>query len=115
MYKIVSIMIEKIKEYTKIIDKKKLGKLSMLLFIVMLAIFLATTFKIKEVKTFIQQNQEQTLLISLFIYVIAGISFLPSTPLTIFIAVLVGPFQAAAVATVGTPWLRSYNTILGNR
>jgi len=101
MYKIVSIMIEKIKEYTKIIDKKKLGKLSMLLFIVILAIILATTFKINEAKTFIQQNQEQTLLISLFIYVIAGISFLPSTPLTIFIAVLVGPFQAAAVAAVG--------------
>jgi len=101
MYKIVPIMIAHIKKLTKTFDTRKLIKLSVLLIIVVSAIFLAIRLNMHDVKTFIQQNKDQALLISLLIYVISGLAFFPSTPLTVFIAFLVGPFPAAAVATVG--------------
>ncbi|MEA3327164.1 MAG: VTT domain-containing protein, partial [Chloroflexota bacterium] len=94
-------MIEIFKKPINTIDTRKFIKLLMSMIIVISAVVLAISFKMSEVKTFIQQNQEQTLLISLIIYVIAGIAFLPSAPLTVFIVVLVGPFQAVAVATLG--------------
>ena len=101
MYKIVPIMIDHIKKLTKTFDTRKLIKLSVLLIIVVSAIFLAIRLNMHDVKTFIHQNKDQALLISLLIYVISGLAFFPSTPLTVFIAFLVGPFPAAAVATVG--------------
>jgi len=101
MYKIVPIMIEKIKFHIKTIDTSKLIQLSVILIIVISAIIFAIRFNMNEVKTFIQNNKKQALLISLFIYVISGLAFLPSTPLTVFIAFLVGPLPAAIVATLG--------------
>jgi len=85
----------------KALTRTNLVKLLLVLTIVILAIIVSMNFSMKEIKSFIHQNQEQTILISLLIYVISGIAFLPSIPLTLFIAVLIGPLQAAAIATIG--------------
>lgn len=69
--------------------------------IVGLSIFVSLNYNLVDIKSYIQQNPRQTILISLLIYVSFGLTFLPSIPLTLFIAVLIGPLQAALVATVG--------------
>jgi len=65
------------------------------------AIIISINYTMADVKAYIQANPKQAILISLLIYVSFGLTFLPSIPLTLFIAVLMGPLQAAIVATVG--------------
>lgn len=69
--------------------------------IVGLAVVVSLNYSMADVKNYIRLNPSQTILISLVIYVSFGLTFLPSIPLTLFIAVLIGPLQAALVATVG--------------
>lgn len=69
--------------------------------IIGLAVIVSLNYSMADVKNYIRQNPSQTILISLVIYVSFGLTFLPSIPLTLFIAVLIGPLQAAIVATVG--------------
>jgi uncharacterized membrane protein YdjX (TVP38/TMEM64 family) len=65
------------------------------------AIFISLNYTMADIQDYIASNPRQTIMISLLIYVSFGLTFLPSIPLTLFIAVLIGPLQAAIVATVG--------------
>jgi len=65
------------------------------------AIFIGVNYTMADVQAYIEQNPRQTIVISLLVYVSFGLTFLPSIPLTLFIAVLIGPLQAAIVATIG--------------
>lgn len=65
------------------------------------AVFISLNYTMADIQDYIQANPRQTIMISLLIYVSFGLTFLPSIPLTLFIAVLIGPLQAAIVATVG--------------
>lgn len=65
------------------------------------AVYISLNYTMADIQDYIQANPRQTILISLVIYVSFGLTFLPSIPLTLFIAVLIGPLQAAIVATVG--------------
>lgn len=69
--------------------------------IIAAAVYVSRNFRLADIQAFIQENRRQTILISLLIYISFGLTFLPSIPLTLFIAVLIGPLQAAIVATVG--------------
>lgn len=80
---------------------KNLLKLSLVVLLLVFAVVVSLQFNLDDVQTYIKQNQGQTLIISLLVYVLFGFTFLPSIPLTLFIAILIGPFQAALVATLG--------------
>lgn len=69
--------------------------------IIAAAIFVSLNFSMADIQNYIQDHPRQTILISLLIYISFGLTFLPSIPLTLFIAVLIGPLQATIVATAG--------------
>jgi len=94
-------IIEFVNEHQKIFNRENYLKFLGLLIILAIAIWGSLRFDFEEIKPIIRQNQSQAMLISLVIYILFGFTFLPSVPLTIFIAVLIGPLQAAVVAAVG--------------
>ena len=95
-------LIEKfLNEHPKIFNRENYIKFLGLFLILAIAIWGSLRFDFEEIKPIIRQNQSQAILISLIIYVLFGFTFLPSVPLTLFIAVLIGPFQAAVVAALG--------------
>jgi len=69
--------------------------------IIGLAVIVSINYSMADIQNYIKQYPSYTILISLGVYVSFGLTFLPSIPLTLFIAVLIGPLQAIIVATVG--------------
>lgn len=94
-------IIEFVNEHQKIFNRENYLKFLGLLIILAIAIWGSLRFDFEEIKPIIRQNQSQAILISLVIYILFGFTFLPSVPLTIFIAVLIGPLQAAVVSAIG--------------
>jgi uncharacterized membrane protein YdjX (TVP38/TMEM64 family) len=92
---------EFINDHPKIFNRENYLKFLGLFIILVIAIWGSLRFDFEEIKPIIRQNQSQAIVISLVIYVLFGFTFLPSVPLTLFIAVLIGPFQAAVVAAIG--------------
>jgi len=82
-------------------NKQNMLKLSLLAVLLIFGVAFSLNFSINDIQAFIQENQSQAILISLALYVLFGFTFLPSIPLTLFIAVLIGPLQAAVVAALG--------------
>lgn len=73
----------------------------LIVLIIGIAIAISLNYSMSDVQRYIKQYPSRTILISLGVYVSFGLTFLPSIPLTLFIAVLIGPIQAIIVATVG--------------
>ncbi|MFU8827479.1 MAG: VTT domain-containing protein [Brevefilum sp.] len=78
-----------------------IARIVLILIIITAAIFVSLNYTLADIQDYIQANPRQTIIISLLIYISFGLTFFPSIPLTLFIAVLIGPLQAAIVATVG--------------
>jgi uncharacterized membrane protein YdjX (TVP38/TMEM64 family) len=95
-------MIKRLTErHPKIFNKTNAVKLIALFVVLAIAVWGSMKLDFKDVKVFIEQNQSQAILISLLVYILFGFTFLPSIPLTLFIAALIGPLQAALVAALG--------------
>lgn len=92
---------EFVNDHPKIFNRDNYLKFLGLVLILAIAIWGSLKFDLEEIKPMIRQNQNQALLISLVIYVLFGFTFIPSIPLTLFTAVLIGPMQAAVVAALG--------------
>jgi uncharacterized membrane protein YdjX (TVP38/TMEM64 family) len=90
-----------IDHHKNIFTRTNIIKISFVLLVLVFAIIVSVNFSYSDIKAFINQNQGQTILISLLIYILFGFTFLPSVPLTLFLAVLIGPLLAAIVATLG--------------
>jgi uncharacterized membrane protein YdjX (TVP38/TMEM64 family) len=90
-----------IRQHPKIFSQANIIKIIGIAIIFVIAIWASFQLDLDQVKLFIQQNKSQAILISLLIYILFGFTFLPSIPITIFSAVLIGPFQAAVVAALG--------------
>ena len=73
----------------------------LIVIIVGIAILVSINYSMADVQSYIKRYPSHTILISLGVYVSFGLTFLPSIPLTLFIAVLIGPLQAIIVATIG--------------
>lgn len=92
---------EFVNDHPKIFNRDNYLKFLGLCLVLVIAIWGSLQFDLEEIKPIIRQNQSQALLISLVIYVLFGFTFIPSIPLTLFTAVLIGPMQAAVVAAMG--------------
>ena len=90
-----------INNHPKIFNRSNALKLLGLLIILAAALWGSIKLDIEDIKPIIKQNQNQAMLISLLVYILFGFTFLPSIPLTLFIAILIGPLQAAVVAAIG--------------
>jgi len=89
------------KSHPKIFNQTNAVKLIALFAFLTITIWGSLKLGFDDIKFFIEQNQSQAILISLLVYILFGFTFLPSIPLTLFIAALIGPLQAALVAALG--------------
>lgn len=92
---------KRLSSYNFLANPHHIIRVSLIATIIGLAIFVSVNYTMVDIKQYIENNPSQTILISLLVYVSFGLTFLPSIPLTLFIAVLIGPLQATIVATVG--------------
>ncbi|MFZ3152089.1 MAG: hypothetical protein WA116_10480 [Anaerolineaceae bacterium] len=87
-------------ETTKTNNRKWLSIVIMLL-ITVGAIVLSNYYDFAVVEAFIQQNPSWTILISLAVYLVLGITVIPCIPLTIFLAYTLDPLTAILVNGTG--------------
>ncbi len=59
------------------------------------------SFDLPDAQAFIRANRRQAILISIGVYFLLGFTFIPASPLTLFLAVYLGPFETVLIATVG--------------
>ena len=67
----------------------------------MIGLLLTIFFRHDQFQSLIESNTNLAILISLLIYALLGMTFIPTSPITLFLVVLVGPLMAALVATLG--------------
>jgi uncharacterized membrane protein YdjX (TVP38/TMEM64 family) len=79
----------------------KTVQIALILIILALGLFIMLSFDFQEAKTFIRANRSQAALISMGIYLLLGFTFIPAAPLTLFLAVYMGPIATVAIATTG--------------
>ncbi len=83
------------------ISKEKRVKISLLVGAVMVGLILTIFFRYEQFQSLIEKNPSLAVLISLLFYTLLGITFIPTSPITLFLAVILGPFMAALVAILG--------------
>ena len=67
----------------------------------LLVVLLSHRFDLTETHVFIQNHRPYAAIISILVYILIGFTFIPAIPLTLFLAVLLTPLQAALLATIG--------------
>ena len=81
-------------------DNKAVQIGSVLLFLAV-AVFIMVNFDLLDAQNYIRANRGQAALISIAIYFLLGFTFIPASPLTLFLAVFMGPWETVLVATIG--------------
>ncbi len=84
------------------ISKDKRLKISLLVGVVIIGLFFTTFFRFEHFHSLIENNTYLAILISLLVYAILGLTFIPTSPITLFLVFLIGPLMAALVAIFGT-------------
>ncbi|MBW6467421.1 MAG: VTT domain-containing protein [Brevefilum sp.] len=64
-------------------------------------VLIMVNFDLPDAKAFIRAHRGQAVLISIVIYFLMGFTFIPASPLTLFLAVFMGPWETVLVATIG--------------
>jgi uncharacterized membrane protein YdjX (TVP38/TMEM64 family) len=93
--------------------RKNLLNLGLLLAFLTSIVLIAIFFDLDSIKGFIRTHEKQAILVSIVVYGFFGITFLPTFPLTVFIAVLLGPLPSALIATVGNTLAAVLGYLLG--
>lgn len=83
------------------LSKEKWLKISLLFGVIILGLFLTIFFSYENFQMLVENNTNLTVLISLLVYALLGMTFIPTSPITLFLAILIGPLSAALVATLG--------------
>jgi uncharacterized membrane protein YdjX (TVP38/TMEM64 family) len=83
------------------LSKEKRLKISLLVGVLIIGFLLSIFFRFNNFQELIEANPNLTVLISLLIYALLGMTFIPTSPVTLLLAVLIGPLMAALVAIVG--------------
>lgn len=85
----------------KFFKQNKVINIILIALILLTAVIITLNFDMSEAQRFIRQHRSQAIIISVGIYCLLGFTFIPASPLTLFIAVLLGPLQAVIIASVG--------------
>ncbi len=77
--------------------------LRVVLSVALMIIIIVITIKldINNAKTFLEEHQKQAFSIGIIIYFIFSFTLLPTSPLTIFNAILLGPLESVAISVTG--------------
>jgi membrane protein YqaA with SNARE-associated domain len=104
-----------------IIEKKPISardkciNIGILVFLTIVGVVISIKFDWQTVRTFLKENPSWTIFISLVVYALLGLTFIPSTPLVIVVAYNIGVVPAIIVAGVGqslASWLEYYEGML---
>jgi uncharacterized membrane protein YdjX (TVP38/TMEM64 family) len=71
------------------------------IYLVIVVIVLAV-YDISQYQAYFDQNQKLAFLISFLAVFVSGVAFIPTTPITVLAALLLGPVQAALITGLGT-------------
>jgi uncharacterized membrane protein YdjX (TVP38/TMEM64 family) len=82
-------------------NRDKIISILIILLFVLLVSYIASKYKFSAIQTFIQNNRQYSVIISLILYAVLGATPVPSEPLTIFITSIEGPLFALILATTG--------------
>lgn len=82
-------------------DRGKWYKLIPITLIVIIALIFILTFDIEDLRQFLQNYEKPGLLICLLVYVILGITFIPSDPVTLIVLAWKGPLIAIILSALG--------------
>ncbi len=85
----------------KSLENKKTINFIILVASILIVILIYLYFDLSGVQSYIRNHRPQAALISIFTYILIGFTFIPAIPLTLFLAVLLTPLQAALLATIG--------------
>ncbi|HAF47796.1 MAG TPA: hypothetical protein DCL08_00970 [Anaerolineaceae bacterium] len=81
--------------------KNKKTQISIMVGVLIIALIVTISFRFEDFQGYATENIPLTLAASLLIYILLGLTFIPSSAITLFLALLIGPFQAALFATLG--------------
>jgi uncharacterized membrane protein YdjX (TVP38/TMEM64 family) len=84
----------------KIKDNKTI-QVMVLILVAVIAAFLIIHLDLPAAQAFIRANRRQATIIGIGVYFLLGFTFIPASPLTLFLAVLLGPVHAVLIAVVG--------------
>lgn len=76
-------------------------QITLMVLIIVVTGFLVVNFNLPDAKDYIRAHRSQAALISIGVYFLLGFTFIPASPLTLFLAVFMGPFEAVLIATMG--------------
>ena len=84
----------------KIKDNKTI-QVMVLVLAAVIAVLLITYLDLPAAQAFIRANRRQATVIGIGVYFLLGFTFIPASPLTLFLAVLLGPYHAVLIAVIG--------------
>jgi uncharacterized membrane protein YdjX (TVP38/TMEM64 family) len=79
----------------------KAVQIGLVLLFLAVGVLIMISFDLPDAKAFIRAHRGQAALISIVIYFLMGFTFIPASPLTLFLAVFMGPWETVLVATIG--------------
>jgi len=85
----------------KRIKNNKTVQVGLLVLFITVIILMMVFFDMENAQAFIRAYRGQAVLISIGLIFISGLSFLPTTPLTLFLAVFLSPVEAILITTAG--------------
>jgi uncharacterized membrane protein YdjX (TVP38/TMEM64 family) len=85
----------------KTLRDNKTIQIGLILLFLAVTVFIMINFDLPDAQNYIRANRGQAALISVAIYFLLGFTFIPASPLTLFLAVFMGPWETVLVATIG--------------
>lgn len=73
----------------------------LIILFIAVGVFVMVNFNFTEAKAFIRAHRGQAALIGVGIYLLLGFTLIPASPLTLFLAVYLGPWETVIIATTG--------------
>lgn len=85
----------------KTLRHNKAIQIGLVILFLAFGVFIMVYFDLPDAQNFIREHRGQAALISIVIYFLLGFTFIPASPLTLFLAVFMGPWETVLVATIG--------------
>lgn len=85
----------------KTLRHNKAIQIGLVFLFIAVGVLIMVSFDMPDAKAFIRAHRGQAILISIVIYFLLGFTFIPASPLTLFLAVFMGPWETVLVATIG--------------
>lgn len=78
------------------------GRVAIIILYLVVVIIVLAVYDVAQLQALLDQHQKLAFIISLLAVLISAIAFVPTTPITIFVALFLGPVQAALITGLGT-------------